>query len=176
MGYVEKNLMPNEKIMLKANLHWGVFISPVLVFIVLLILSCLLLLPGLSSQSNLSNQPAVASAAGAASISLCCGVPLFLIGVLYLAWVAASYFTTEFAVTDQRIIAKTGLLRQHSLELMLGKVESIGVNQPLMGRILDYGSIVVVGTGGTKELFPFIANPMELRQKINTQIATMTSR
>ena len=83
---------------------------------------------------------------------------------------AARYFTTEFAVTDRRIVAKTGLLRQRSLELVLGKVESIGVDQPLFGRMLNYGTIVVSGSGGTRQRFPSISDPMRLRNKINEML------
>jgi uncharacterized membrane protein YdbT with pleckstrin-like domain len=104
-------------------------------------------------------------------VGICFALPLFLLGLLYAARAAVSYFTTEFAVTDKRIIAKTGLLRRRSLELLLSKVESIGVNQPIMGRIFNYGTIVVVGTGGTKEGFPNIVAPMDFRKRINAQIA-----
>jgi len=74
-------------------------------------------------------------------------------------------------VTDKRVIAKTGFLDRRSVDLLLSKVESIGVNQPIMWRMFNYGTIVVVGTGGTEEGFPNIADPMDFRKCINTQIA-----
>jgi uncharacterized membrane protein YdbT with pleckstrin-like domain len=101
---------------------------------------------------------------------------VFLILLLPILSPLITYFTTEFAVTDRRIIAKTGLVRQRSLELMLSKVESIGVSQPLMGRLMNYGTVVVVGTGGTKEPFSFVADPMALRQRINAQIINITDK
>ena len=82
-----------------------------------------------------------------------------------------TYLTTEFALTNKRIIAKSGLVRRRSVELLLPKVESIGVDQPILGRILDYGTITVTGTGGTKEPFGTIAEPMELRKRVNAQIS-----
>jgi uncharacterized membrane protein YdbT with pleckstrin-like domain len=85
----------------------------------------------------------------------------------------SKYLTTEFAVTDSRIIAKSGVLRRNSLELHLRKLESIDVSQPLMGRIFGYGTIVASGTGGTRQPFPNIADPMGLRNRINRQIATL---
>jgi uncharacterized membrane protein YdbT with pleckstrin-like domain len=82
----------------------------------------------------------------------------------------ARSLTTEFALTDKRIIAKTGLLQRHSLEIVLPKVESIRVIQPLIGRLLDYGTIVVVGTGGTAERFRFISHPHILRKRVNASL------
>ena len=77
------------------------------------------------------------------------------------------FITTEFGLTDRRIISKRGTVNRDSLELMLNQVESIAVDQPLLGRILGYGSIVVIGTGGTKHKFIGISNPMELRTQVN---------
>ena len=82
----------------------------------------------------------------------------------------SSYKTTEFAVTNKRVIAKTGWIRRRSLELLLTKVESIGVSQPIMGRVFNYGTITVVGTGGTREPFHNIVEPMGFRKRVNAQI------
>jgi uncharacterized membrane protein YdbT with pleckstrin-like domain len=71
--------------------------------------------------------------------------------------------------SNKRVIAKTGFIRRRSLELLLTKIESLGVSQPIVGRIFNYGTITVTGTGGTKEPFKNIMNPMELRQVVNRQ-------
>ena len=73
--------------------------------------------------------------------------------------------TSEFAITNKRIIIKVGLISRRTLEMNLGKVESVNVDQSILGRILDYGNIMVVGTGGTKELFSDIAAPLEFRRQ-----------
>lgn len=73
--------------------------------------------------------------------------------------------TSEFAITNKRIIIKVGLISRHTLEMNLSKVESVIVDQGIWGRILGYGSITVIGTGGTNEPFPYIANPMEFRKQ-----------
>jgi uncharacterized membrane protein YdbT with pleckstrin-like domain len=78
--------------------------------------------------------------------------------------------TTEFAVTNQRIIAKTGLIIRRTLEILLNKVESIGVRQNIGGRLLDFGTIIVTGTGGTREGFRGIRQPLAVRKKINEVI------
>ncbi len=152
MSYVDENLMSGEKVVRHAGLHWGVFVPSGIVAA----FGVILMLGGLTSRDG-------------SSIGCIAGF-FILLGLLGLGQAAASYMTTEFAVTDKRIIAKTGLLRRRSLELMLGKVESIGVNQPILGRIFNFGSLVVVGTGGTREAFPNIERPMEFRKFITAQL------
>ena len=76
-----------------------------------------------------------------------------------------NFFTSEFAITNKRIIIKVGLIRRNTLEMNLAKVESVKVNQSVLGRILNYGTIVVIGTGGTKEPFYKISNPLQFRKE-----------
>lgn len=157
MGYIEENLVPGEIIILEARLHWGAFVWPA----INILLGALLVILSLGSNalSDLS----------------CIGWVIFPAGLLVVARTAISFFTTEFGLTDKRIIAKTGALRRESIEILLDKVESITVRQPITGRLLGYGSIVVAGSGGTKQKFLNIADPMELRKRINAQIAVATS-
>jgi len=84
-----------------------------------------------------------------------------------------TYSTSEFGVTNKRILGKVGFIRRHSLEILLTKVESIAVNQGILGRIFGYGTIVVTGSGGTKELFPKISKPLELRKRAQELIAAV---
>jgi uncharacterized membrane protein YdbT with pleckstrin-like domain len=81
--------------------------------------------------------------------------------------------TSEFAVTNRRVIVKVGLINRNTLELNLAKVESIGVDQSLLGRMLNYGTIVVVGTGGTREPFANISHPLDFRRAVNEATAEM---
>jgi uncharacterized membrane protein YdbT with pleckstrin-like domain len=74
-------------------------------------------------------------------------------------------WTDEFAITNKRVIIKTGLIRRKTVELNLTKVESVNVVQSVLGRILGFGSIQIVGTGGTKEIFPNIVKPLKFRKK-----------
>jgi len=73
--------------------------------------------------------------------------------------------TDEFVITNKRVIIKIGLISRKTLELNLSKIESVNVVQSIFGRILGYGSIVLVGTGGTKEVFFNIRNPLMFRKK-----------
>jgi uncharacterized membrane protein YdbT with pleckstrin-like domain len=72
--------------------------------------------------------------------------------------------TSEFAITTKRVIIKEGLIARRTLEMNLSKIETVNVDQSIMGRILNYGSITIIGTGGTHEVFNNIAHPMQFRK------------
>ncbi len=86
---------------------------------------------------------------------------------LFTLFIAPSIdrYADEFAVTNKRIIVKTGLIRRNTFEMNHSKIESVNVDQSVMGRLLGYGTITVVGSGGTKEILPDIANPLAFRKK-----------
>ena len=73
---------------------------------------------------------------------------------------------TEFAVTDKRIIAKTGLVSRKTVEVFLDKVESMNVDQSVMGRLLNFGTVTVVGTGSTHDPITTVSAPMALRKQV----------
>lgn len=78
---------------------------------------------------------------------------------------ALSRWADEFVITNKRIICKTGLFSRRTLEMNLNKIESVNVDQGIMGRMLGYGTITIIGTGGTRESFPDIAQPVEFRKR-----------
>ena len=100
-------------------------------------------------------------------------VVVFLGSILTFLQELVVYFTTEFALTNKRIIAKKGLIQRHSLEIVLSKVESITVDQGPGGIVFGYGTVTVIGSGGTHESFSIISNPMELRKRINAKLASL---
>ena len=92
-----------------------------------------------------------------------------LIGALFLISAIITMMTTEMAVTNKRVIIKTGLISRRTVEMNLSKVENVGVDQGILGRMLNYGTITVVGTGGTKEPFKFVAAPLDYRRAVQEQ-------
>lgn len=84
--------------------------------------------------------------------------------------------TTELVITNRRVIAKFGLIRRSTIELNLSKIESIRVEQGLWGRMFDYGDIMVVGTGGSKEPIPRIEDPLEFRRMYDEILARNQSK
>lgn len=153
MSYVDQNLMPNEQVIYRAQIHWAMFLAPTLVMLIGLVFFGFLIVSRIVS-----------------GVFLLVAIFPFLIGLINFIGAIVTYLTTEFALTDKRVIAKTGALQRRSIELLLPKVESIAVTQPVFGRLLDYGTIVVTGTGGTKEIFRGVASPLELRNKVNAQL------
>ena len=91
-------------------------------------------------------------------------LPAFGLGLVLLlaAWIRRR--TTELAITDKRVIAKFGLVRRDTIELNLHKIESVQVNQTVMARILNYGSLVISGAGNPMEAIDGIADPMSFRR------------
>ncbi len=71
---------------------------------------------------------------------------------------------SEFVITNRRVVIKTGFIARKTFEMNLSKIETVNVEQTVMGRILNFGSITIIGTGGTKETFHNIARPMAFRK------------
>jgi hypothetical protein len=94
------------------------------------------------------------------------GAIVIVIGVFALIAPIIDYVTSEFGVTNKRVVIKVGFLRRRTLELLLNHVEAISVDQSVTGRILGFGSITLTGTGGVKEVFHKISSPLEFRRRI----------
>src|SRR5438876_6202346 len=111
MSYVEKHLMPGEQIEYRAKLHWLVFVLPILLFIAAIWL--------FSAGGDIAKFLAL----------------ILIVGVLVTGLIAViERRTSEFAVTNKRVLIKTGLIRRHSLETLLSKIEGIAVAQSIFGR------------------------------------------
>jgi uncharacterized membrane protein YdbT with pleckstrin-like domain len=145
MGYVDRNLLPNEQVTYRARLSRVIYLFPV----------CLLVFAVLVAIHGWYQAAWVIAALG--------------VVLLVPPWIRS--VSSEFAVTNKRVLIKVGLVRRHSLELLLQKVEGIGVDQGIMGRILGYGTITVSGTGGTREAFRTISRPLEFRRQVQASLS-----
>lgn len=96
-------------------------------------------------------------------------LPLFGIGLLLWLDVFIRYKSTELAVTNKRIVAKFGFIRRSTVEIGIRKVESIQIHQGILGRIFDFGSIVMAGAGNPQAPIPGISRPMEFRKRFLEQ-------
>lgn len=92
-----------------------------------------------------------------------------IVAVIFLLSPYIQYITSEYAVTNKRVIVKVGLIRRQTLETLLQKIEAISVDQSVLGRILNYGTITITGTGGTRESFMNIADPLGFRRAVQEQ-------
>ena len=147
MSYVTSHLDPDERIVHQARIHWIIYLGPVVIVGVGLVLA----VPG---------TPGISAWGGAAVLAA------GLIG-LAVAWVRQ--ISSEFAVTTRRVIVKTGLLSRRTIELNMSKVESIQVDQGIVARLLNYGTITVIGTGGTREPFSMIEDPLAFRHAVQRE-------
>jgi uncharacterized membrane protein YdbT with pleckstrin-like domain len=152
LSYIEANLLPEERVVYRTRLHWLLYLSPLLFILVVLLPIAWLL--GASSWS------------GYAWIPLALGAPLLIAAFI-------KRHSSEFAVTNKRVMTKVGVVSTRSIELLLGKIEAIAVEQSLMGRVFGYGDIVITGSGGTKESFTHIQSPLAFRNAV--QSVTQTS-
>ena len=157
MSYIKDNLMPNEKILFTARVHPAVFLPAVLFFTGSIAFALYAL--NIDGQQPTGEMEAMLW-------FLIAGMLFFM--TIKLAFDALIvWLTTEFAVTNRRIIAKSGFIHRRTLEMLLSKVESVAVYQNIVGRLLNFGSVTVTGTGGTKESFRAIFEPLVARKKIN---------
>lgn len=148
MSYVDKNLLPNESVIYRTRLHWLIYLRPV----ILLAIGAAL---AVAADSRPDLDPLFLGAGIAA-----------ILGLLDFLWRWIVRRSSEFAVTDKRVLIKTGIIRRTSLEIIITKIESIEVAQGILGRIFGYGRITVIGTGGTNEPFYNIAHPLEFRRQV----------
>ena len=95
---------------------------------------------------------------------------LFLIGLYQLLMAYIMYFFSEYAVTNERVIMKEGMIYRKSLEIFWDKIEAIHVDQGIIGRLFNYGTITIVGTGGSHDVFSYIPKPLEFRERVQNQI------
>ena len=149
MAYVDEHLLPGERVQHRAHLHKIVFLVPATISAALLIGATLAFTQGYNLAGGI--------------MLIAAALPLLS------AYIPA--VSSEFAVTDKRVIIKVGWIQRRTLETMLGKVEGIGVEQTVMGRMLNFGTITVTGTGGTQERFPNIAAPLEFRRQVQAQVS-----
>lgn len=157
MGYAEKVLQPGETITYRARLHWIVYLGGIVLVLAAVILALL----------------AAALRAGDTvrlGLMLAALIALFL-GLFQMlrAWFVAG--NTEIVVTNRRLIYKTGFVARDTVEMNLDKVESVLVEQTLLGRMLDFGTVIVRGVGSGLEPIDRVAAPLQLHRNIGAPAA-----
>jgi len=141
MPSVQSNLMPDERIICTAQVHWCVFVPGAFIMA-----SAVLLALTVGLEGN----------------------PMFFLffwlGVYFLVRAYATRKATELAVTNKRVFATHGLVERESIELNHSKVESFVVTRGIVGRLFGYGTITISGAGGVRTSLERIENPLEFRR------------
>ena len=149
MGYIQKNLMAGEKIAYEAKLHSIIYTGPIL----LALLSFLVLLIPIENKW------------------INAGICLVLL-LVALFWAISINGGKQYVVTTNRLIFKHGIINRNSHELLLKKCEGVEVDQSIMGRIFNYGTVNVT-TGEVTNQYKYIGNPLKFTTKIHEQISKL---
>ena len=163
MSYAEKHLIAGETVQYETRLHWIVMMGHALIATVFALVGVSLLITPWRVVNG-----GEASSAGALRWA---GVACVVVAAIFFGIGFVRRSATEMAVTNKRVIVKSGLANRRTIELLLSRIESIAIEEPALGRLLGYGTVIVRGTGGTPEVFPQIARPLEFREQVQRQIA-----
>src|SRR4051812_41327671 len=165
MGYVEQNLISGETITHKTRLHWIMMVLPAGISAFFFLLALFLFTTAIAKRST-----------GDGGTLAIFGIVVFVFGDLPIVISFLQRASSEFGVTNKRVILKSGVIQRKTAEMFLEKIESVSVDQSLVGRMFNYGTITVHGTGGTAETFDRIAHPLEFRRQVQEQIAASSTR
>ena len=149
MNYIQNNLLSGEEIRYVAKLHFFLFVQP----IILLLIGAFLA----SSPKEISAMTHYA------------GLLILFFGIVSLLSRILIKVGSSYAVTNKRVILKTGVISRKAVDLVLAKCEGLHIKQSILGRIFNFGTITVT-TGGVSSSYPYIADPLAFRKEINTQI------
>jgi membrane protein YdbS with pleckstrin-like domain len=103
-------------------------------------------------------------------------LPVLGLGLIFLVMAYVRYKSTELAVTTKRLIVKHGFIGRQTVEINMNKVESIQVDQGLLGRVFDFGTLIISGTGTSHAPIAGVSDPMAFRKAfIEAQEAGMNN-
>jgi uncharacterized membrane protein YdbT with pleckstrin-like domain len=159
-GYVDANLITGENVTYRGGLHWIVLVAPASIAVIVVLFGVAMLVAGGSAKE-----------AGLRELAYSAGALAIFIAAIYLLVAILHWRAAEFAVTNKRVIFKVGVLKRRTQEMFLEKIESVNVDEGLLGRALDYGTVAIRGTGGTLEPFRNISHALEFRRQVQEQIS-----
>jgi uncharacterized membrane protein YdbT with pleckstrin-like domain len=154
--YIEEILQPGEKVLYSTNEHWMFFLPAIAAGVMALVFLVL--------WRVVTNE----------ALMLACLTLAAMTGLAALYWTATAWFhrwTTETDVTNLRVVHKTGFIRRRTFEMSLDKVESVDVNQSLVGRVMNYGDLTIQGVGEGTQTITTVASPLAFRSAITTRPA-----
>jgi len=152
--YIDEILQPGERVLYSTNAHWIFYFPAILAWIVAIALFVV------SRQADIY------------SVMIVCLFGSGLVALAALYWTVKGWFhrfTTETDVTNLRVVHKTGFIKRRTFEMALDKVESVDVDQTILGRILNYGDVTIRGVGEGIETIRTIASPLAFRSSITTR-------
>jgi uncharacterized membrane protein YdbT with pleckstrin-like domain len=152
--YIDEILQPGERVLYSTNEHWVYFLPAIAAWIVAIAFLVLWRL------------------VTADALMLVCLVLAAVAGLAALYWTATAWFhrwTTETDVTNMRVVHKSGFIQRRTFGMSLDKVESVDVNQSILGRLMDYGDLTIQGVGEGTQTISTITSPLAFRSAITTR-------
>jgi uncharacterized membrane protein YdbT with pleckstrin-like domain len=152
--YIDEILQPGEKVLYSTNAHWIFYLPAILAWIVALALL------------------AMSRATTTEGIILLCLSASAVVALAAAYWMIRGWFhrlTTETDVTDRRVVHKTGFIKRRTFEIALDKIESVDVEQSILGRIFNYGDVTIMGVGEGRQTISTIASPLAFRSAITAR-------
>ena len=163
MSYAEKHLIQGETIEYETKLHWIVMLGHAGLTAFFVLAGAALLVFSWNTRHSADSH---------STILVWIALAAFLVAAILLGVGLVKRNATVMAITNKRVIVKTGLAGRRTVELLLSRIESVVVEEPAMGRMLGYGTVIIRGTGGTPETFDKIAHPLEFRAQVQSQISS----
>jgi uncharacterized membrane protein YdbT with pleckstrin-like domain len=157
MSYIRKSLLDGEKIIYLTRRHKIIFTYPV----IWLLLSAILF----GIKWVLVFKPEINFA-----LSIFSGIFL-AVAFIHALVIWVNYLSAEFGITNQRVIVKEGFLKRKTIEVFLRSVESVQVDQTLWGRLLNFGTVIVSGTGGMTDPLKMIRKPLDFKKQVQQRLA-----
>lgn len=142
MSYLKHVLQPGETVRYQGSVHWILYLPPIFLSVI----------------------GVVAAATGPVGLMIAAGCFAIALILALRAWFIR--WTTEIAVTNLRVIYAQGFIQRRSVEVNMDKIESVDVDQSVLGRLLNYGNVTIHGTGTTLEPLRNVDRPIEFRNEI----------
>ena len=153
MSYARENLFRGERIIYRTSLHWVIFIESFSILTLGLIITFY----------TERNRDFLGSSVSFIEYMY---MGIFIFGGIKFLLEFIRLRTSEFVVTTDRTMIKVGVLKRTSTSMPLSKIESIEIDQTIIGRLFNFGSIHITGTGTAESKFDYLSNPHKFRRKI----------
>ena len=145
MSYIQHVLQPGEKIRYQGSVHWILYLPAMILCVV-------------GAVSSVFGPP------GWIVATICFFLALILaLRAWFIRWM------TEIVVTDRRVICAHGFIQRHSVEVHMDKIESVDVDQSMLGRIFDCGDVTIRGTGSTLEPLRDVDRPIAFHNEVTAR-------
>jgi uncharacterized membrane protein YdbT with pleckstrin-like domain len=152
MAYIDKILLPDERVLCATSVHWMIYTEGFLITVA----------GGLLGHFGAPLLNFIMGESIAQHMTRAAGFVSCFIVFVGLALMLASYMRqtyTELAVTNRRVIAKYGIISRTTYEILVSRISGANFDQTVMGRLLGFGTVIIHGAGGDISPFDEIDNP-----------------